>query len=216
MYFLCLTSWEDSGGGWVTWVMAERFLAGDFLAPTISWIPPVPWIFFTFCCFATSAAVTSLAVSLLCMGALKHSDDSQAAIKCPCILYSDDCLHGTYNRSSLCPTGDVTTSTVVITPISLSANSDKCCHGLPKAYKNLCVNTLSGPDLGGVRWVWTNPPFCWFIRLTGSLLLQAVFDTQRWRASPVWLLYNLLSAIQFNVHAVQFFYLVQLTKASFN
>ena len=27
------------------------------------------------------------------------------------------------------------------------------------------------------------------------------------RASPVWLLYNLLRAIQFNVHAVQFFYL---------
>ena len=34
-----------------------------------------------------------------------------------------------------------------------------------------------------------------------------MFDTQRWRASPVWLLYN-LRAIQFNVHAVQFFYLV--------
>jgi len=43
-----------------------------------------------------------------------------------------------------------------------------------------------------------------------------VFDTQRWRASPVWLLYNLLRAIQFNVHAVQFFYVGQLTKASFN
>ena len=37
-----------------------------------------------------------------------------------------------------------------------------------------------------------------------------MFDTQRWRASPVWLLYN-LRAIQFNVHAVQL--LVQLTKA---
>ena len=47
-------------------------------------------------------------------------------------------------------------------------------------------------------------------------LLPAVFDTQRWRASPVWLLYNLFRAIQFNVHAVQFYYLVQLTKASFN
>ena len=46
------------------------------------------------------------------------------------------------------------------------------------------------------------------------MLLPAVFDTQRWRASPVWLLYNLLRAIQFNVHAVQFFHLVQLTKAS--
>ena len=30
----------------------------------------------------------------------------------------------------------------------------------------------------------------------------AVFDTQHWRASPVWLLYN-LRAIQFNVHAVK-------------
>jgi len=30
----------------------------------------------------------------------------------------------------------------------------------------------------------------------------AVFDTQHWRASPVWLLYN-LPAIQFNVHAVK-------------
>ena len=30
----------------------------------------------------------------------------------------------------------------------------------------------------------------------------AVFDTQRWRASPVWLLYDLLRAIQFNVHAL--------------
>jgi len=36
------------------------------------------------------------------------------------------------------------------------------------------------------------------------LLLQAVFDTQRWRASPVWLLYNLLRAIQFNVHQVYY------------
>jgi len=59
------------------------------------------------------------------------------------------------------------------------------------------------------------PPFCRFIRLTGSLLVPAAFDTQRWRASPVWLLYNLLRAIQFNMHAVQFFYLVQLTKVSF-
>ena len=39
------------------------------------------------------------------------------------------------------------------------------------------------------------PPFL-LIRLTGSLLLPAVFDTQRWHASPVWLLYNLLRAIQ--------------------
>ena len=51
--------------------------------------------------------------------------------------------------------------------------------------------TYTGADLGGVRWVRTNPPFRWFIRLTGSLLLPAVFDTLRWRASPVWLLYNL-------------------------
>ena len=58
----------------------------------------------------------------------------------------------------------------------------------------------SGPRGGSrrVRWVRTNPPFCWFIQLTGSLLLPAVFDTERWRASasPVWLLYNLLCAIQ--------------------
>ena len=33
--------------------------------------------------------------------------------------------------------------------------------------------------------------------------VPAVFDTQRWRASPVWLLYNLLRAIQLNVHAVK-------------
>jgi len=78
------------------------------------------------------------------------------------------------------------------------------------------VQEYTGADLGGVRWVRTNPPFCWFIRLTGSLLLPAAFDTQCWRASPVWLLYNLLHAIQFNVHAVQFFYLIQLMKASFN
>ena len=31
-----------------------------------------------------------------------------------------------------------------------------------------------------------------------------MFDTQRWRASAVWLPYNLLRAIQFNVHVVKF------------
>ena len=46
-----------------------------------------------------------------------------------------------------------------------------------------------------------------------------MFDTQRWRASPVWLLYNLIRAMQFNVHAVK--YSVHSTaheasKASFN
>ena len=61
---------------------------------------------------------------------------------------------------------------------------------------------VTGADLGGVRWVWTNPPFRWFIRLTGSLLLPAVFNTQRWRSSPVLLQYN-LRTIQFNVHAVK-------------
>jgi len=47
------------------------------------------------------------------------------------------------------------------------------------------------------------PPFLlihstyWFF-----VIWPAVFDTQRWRASPVWLLYN-LHAIQFNMHAVK-------------
>ena len=66
----------------------------------------------------------------------------------------------------------------------------------------ISFHIISGADLGGVHWFRTNPPFCCFIRLTGSLLLPAVFDTQRWRASPVWLLYN-LRAIQFNAHAVK-------------
>ena len=62
---------------------------------------------------------------------------------------------------------------------------------------------IPGADLGGVRWVRTNPLFAdSFDLATGSLLLPAVFDNQRWRASPVWLLYN-LRAIEFNVHAVK-------------
>ena len=65
------------------------------------------------------------------------------------------------------------------------------------------VPSGTGADLGGVRWVRTNPLVAdSFDLLHGSLLLPAVFDTQRWRASPVWLLYN-LRAIQFNMHAVK-------------
>ena len=71
----------------------------------------------------------------------------------------------------------------------------------------------AGADLGGVRWVRTNPPFCWFIQLTGSLLLPAVFDTQRWHASPVWLLYNLLRAIQFSEVICSIFLRVELASA---
>jgi len=41
---------------------------------------------------------------------------------------------------------------------------------------NSCL-LCSGADLGGVCWVRINLPFCRFIRLTGSLLLPAVFDT---------------------------------------
>ena len=87
----------------------------------------------------------------------------------------------------------------------------------PDCYDNNIHSSCQGRHRGGsrgVRWVRMNP-FCWFIRLTGSLLLPAVFDTQYWRASPVWLLYN-LCAIQFNVHAVKYLnlFFVQLTKAS--
>ena len=61
--------------------------------------------------------------------------------------------------------------------------------------------TTTRADLGGFVGFERTPLFA-DIRLTGYLLLPAVFNTQRWRASPVWLLYN-LRAIQFNVHAVK-------------
>ena len=57
--------------------MAEGLFAGDFLEPTKSWIPPVAWIFLTLCCFTASAAVSSLAVSLLC----RHAFDQFSIIK---------------------------------------------------------------------------------------------------------------------------------------
>jgi len=77
-----------------------------------------------------------------------------------------------------------------------------------------CTPDLAGSDLGGVRWVRTNPPFCWVIRLTGALLLPAVFDTQR--CVPVQFGYCIISSVQFDSKCMQynFFYLVQLTKAS--
>ena len=48
----------------------------------------------------------------------------------------------------------------------------KTCVVVAFLYAILCV--IRGGSIGGVRWVPTNPPFCWFIRLTGPLLLPAV------------------------------------------
>ena len=49
---------------------------------------------------------------------------------------------------------------------------------------------LTGADLGGFVGFERTPLFADSFNLaTGSLLLPAVFDTQRWRATPVWLLY---------------------------
>ena len=72
---------------------------------------------------------------------------------------------------------------------------------------------MSGADLGGGG----------FVGFERTLLFADSFDllvlcysqqcttlSASWHASPVWLLYNLLRAIQFNMHAVHFFYLVQL------
>ena len=67
-------------------------------------------------------------------------------------------------------------------------------------------STLTEADLGGVRWVRTNPPFCWFIWLTGSLLLPAVFDTQRWHASSD------ITSVQFNSTCMQWSNLFNFSK----
>ena len=47
---------------------------------------------------------------------------------------------------------------------------------------------LSGADLGEVRWV---PLFTDILDLLVLIITPSVFDTQRLRASLVWLLYNL-------------------------
>ena len=49
----------------------------------------------------------------------------------------------------------------------------------------------AGADPGGVCWARTNPLFIDLFDLLVLIVTYSVFDTQRLRASPVWLLYNL-------------------------